>query len=90
MTSDVPPSPASVDGAPVETDRTTTERPSRIDDVERLLADQGRDLGFARARVAVGRSGIALGFPKDPMLHVSWWVLSGLVLVTGALLVRRR
>jgi hypothetical protein len=76
--------------APVETDRTTTPRPSRVDDVERLLAEQGRDLGFVRARVAVGRSGIALGFPKDPMVHVSWWVLSGLVLVTGALLARRR
>jgi hypothetical protein len=73
----------------VETDRTTRE-PSHVDDAERLLAERGRDLGFARARVAVGRSGIALGFPKDPMLHVSWWVLSALGLVTGALLVRRR
>jgi hypothetical protein len=74
----------------VETDRTTTTRPSRLDDVERLLAARGRDLGFAQARVAVGRSGVALGFPKDPMVHVSWWVLSALVVVTGALLVRRR
>jgi hypothetical protein len=74
----------------VETDRTTLPRSSRVDDVERLLDEKGRDLGLVRARVAVGRSGIALGFPKDPMLHVSWWVLSGLVLVTGALLVRRR
>jgi hypothetical protein len=74
----------------VETDRTTLPRPSRVDDVERLLDEKGRDVGLAGARVAVGRSGIALGFPKDPMLHISWWVLPGLVLVTGALLVRRR
>jgi hypothetical protein len=52
-------------------------RSRRLDEAERLLAERGRVLGFARARVAVGRSGIVVGFPQDPLIHVSWLVLTG-------------
>ena len=57
------------------------------DDIERLLADRGHDLAGRRIRVAVVPSGIAVGFPEDPMLHFSWWALLALVLVAG---LRRR
>jgi hypothetical protein len=60
----------------------------RFDHVERLLDERGNDLGIAGARVAAGRSGLALGFPRDPMVHVSWWALSAAVL--GRWLWRRR
>jgi MYXO-CTERM domain-containing protein len=57
------------------------------DDIELLLAERGHDLAGGRIRVAVGPSGIAVGFPEDPMLHFSWWALLALVLVDG---LRRR
>ena len=61
-----------------------------MSEVERLLAERGRELRFAPVRVAVGRSGIAVGFPKDPMLHVSWWAMLGFALaVRVARLIRR-
>jgi hypothetical protein len=63
---------------------------AREDEIERLLADQGHDLGFARARVAFGRSGIAFGFPRDPMVHVSWWALAALAAIAGLGLAYRR
>jgi hypothetical protein len=43
---------------------------SQLDQAERLLSDRGRQIG--PVRVAAGRSGLVLGFPRDPMLHVSW------------------
>ena len=43
-----------------------------LSEAERLLAERGRDLRFVPIRVAAGRSGIAVGFPQDPLLHVSW------------------
>ena len=55
-------------------------------DVERLLAEQGRT--FGPIRIAVGRTGLALGFPRDPMLHISWWVLA--VVIVAVRLLRRR
>ena len=61
----------------------------RLDEIERLLAERGRDLGFLPVRVAAGRSGIAVGFPREPLLHVSWWAMLPLALLTGAV-VRRR
>jgi hypothetical protein len=60
---------------------------ARLDGIERLLAERGRTVG--RVRVATGRSGVAVGFPRDPMLHVSWAVLAGAGLA-GVLLLRRR
>jgi hypothetical protein len=45
---------------------------TRIEKVERMLAEHGHELRLAPIRVAVGRSGIAVGFPEDPMFHVSW------------------
>ena len=54
--------------------------------VERLLAEHGRT--FGRVRIAVGRTGVALGFPKNPMLHVSWWVLAAVIVAVR--LLRRR
>jgi hypothetical protein len=49
---------------------------ARFDRVEQMLAERGRDLG--RVRVAAGRSGIAVGFPQKPLIHVSWWALAAL------------
>ena len=60
---------------------------TRIDKVERMLTEHGTELRFTPIRVAVGRSGIAVGFPEDPMFHVSWWVLLALVFLPAA---RRR
>jgi hypothetical protein len=65
-------------------------RSGRSDEIETLLAERGHDLGFARIRVAAGRSGIAVGFPEDPTIHVSWWVLSALVVLAGTRFLRRR
>jgi hypothetical protein len=50
----------------------------RFDAVEELLAERG--VG-TRVRVAAGRSGIAVGFPRDPMIHVSWAALLAVVVV---------
>jgi hypothetical protein len=52
---------------------------TRQDEIERLLDERGWNLGAGRARIALGRSGIAVGFPRDPMIHVSWWILAGVV-----------
>jgi hypothetical protein len=53
--------------------------------MERMLDERGHT--FGRVRIAVARSGIAIGFPRDPMLHVSWWALAAAVVVVR--LVRR-
>lgn len=42
----------------------------RLDQAERLLTERGRPIG--PVRVAANRSGLVLGFPRDPMVHVSW------------------
>jgi hypothetical protein len=47
--------------------------------MERLLEKQG--VTFGPVRIALGRSGLAIGFPRDPMLHISWWVLGIVFLV---------
>ena len=57
----------------------------RGESIERLLEEQGHT--FGRVRIAVARSGIAIGFPRDPMLHVSWWAILAVVVVVR--LVRR-
>jgi hypothetical protein len=57
----------------------------RGESVARLLEEEGRT--FGRMRIAVARSGIAIGFPRDPMLHVSWWAILAVVVVVR--LVRR-
>lgn len=57
----------------------------RGETVALLLEERGRT--FGRVRIAVARSGIAIGFPRDPMLHVSWWALVAIVVVVR--LVRR-
>jgi hypothetical protein len=59
---------------------------SAADNLERMLDERGH--AFGPVRIAVGRSGIAVGFPADPMLHVSWWVLAAMVLAVRFL--RRR
>jgi hypothetical protein len=51
----------------------------RFESVERLLDEQGHDLAAGRVRVAAGRSGVAIGFPQQPMIHVSWWALAAVV-----------
>ena len=61
----------------------------RLDEIERLLAERGRDLGPLPVRVAAGRSGIAVGFPREPLVHVSWWALAGLALLWRVLARRR-
>jgi hypothetical protein len=65
---------------------TSESRSTRLADVERVLAEQGHDLGIGRARIAFSRTGIAIGFPRDPMIHVSWWVIGA----TAALVALRR
>jgi hypothetical protein len=60
---------------------------ARFDDIEALLAERGYELASGRIRVAAGRSGVALGFPQRPLIHVSWWAVAGIVLLVG---VRRR
>jgi hypothetical protein len=47
---------------------------------ERLLDERGRLLG-CRIRIAAGKSGVAIGFPRDPLIHLSWWVLAALAAV---------
>jgi hypothetical protein len=69
-----------LESPPRETVPVTETRSSQIEEADRLLSERGRQ--FGRARVALGRSGIAIGFPKDPLLHVSWWVLSAFSLVS--------
>ena len=53
----------------------------RLESVERLLEEQGHDLAGGRVRVAAGSSGVAIGFPQRPMIHVSWWALAAVVAV---------
>ena len=55
------------------------------DTIEELLAEHGKG---AHVRVAVGRSGIAVGFPRDPMIHVSWGAMLAIAIVVR--LLRRR
>ena len=62
----------------------------RLDGIERLLAERGRDLGVLPVRVAAGRSGIAVGFPREPLIHVSWWALLPLALLTRAVVRLRK
>jgi hypothetical protein len=61
-------------------------RSLRTDAVERMLTERGHS--FGPVRVAVGRSGVAVGFPRDPMVHVSWWALVAIVVI--ARIFRRR
>ena len=60
---------------------------SRIDQIERLLNDRGRRVG--PVRIAAGRSGIAVAFPRDPMLHLSWAALAAITGLIVAIKVRR-
>jgi hypothetical protein len=59
----------------------------RFEEVDRMLAD-GRALG--RVRVGANRGGVAIGFPRDPAIHVSWWVLGTLALLWSVRVARRR
>jgi hypothetical protein len=74
----------------VEHDRPAEERPERLDEVERMLAERGHNLGATEIRLATGKSGVAVGLPNNSMMHVSWVVLSALALLTGAVFARRR
>jgi hypothetical protein len=65
----------------VETER-AAPRSRQIENAQRLLAERGHDVGVFGMRIAMGRSGIAIGFPQDPMLHFSWLVLAGLGALT--------
>jgi hypothetical protein len=59
----------------------------RFDDMERLLDEQSHSFASGRIRIAAGDSGVTIGFPRRPMIHLSWWALAGIVAV---LCVRRR
>jgi hypothetical protein len=65
---------------------TAAPRSARADNIERMLDERG--LAFGPVRIALGRSGIAVGFPRDPMVHVSWLALAAVIVV--ARLLRRR
>jgi hypothetical protein len=56
---------------------------SRLEHAERLLDERGRRIG--PVRVAAGRSGVAVAFPRDPMLHVSWAAFAAIGGLTVAL-----
>jgi hypothetical protein len=60
---------------------------TRIDQAARLLDERGRELG--RVRVAAGRSGVVVAFPRDPMLHVSWLALAAVTGLVLAIKLRR-
>jgi hypothetical protein len=66
-----------------------TPRSPQIENAQRLLAENGHDVGVFGMRVAAGRSGIAIGFPQDPMVHVSWVVLGGLAVLAVVARTRR-
>jgi hypothetical protein len=57
----------------------------RGENVARLLEERGHTYG--PVRIASTRSGVAVGFPRDPMLHVSWWAI--LAVVVAVRVVRR-
>ena len=61
----------------------------RLDAIERMLTESGRDIGSTGARVVAGRSGVALRFPGGQMLHVSWLVLC-VALTVAAIVLRQR
>lgn len=67
----------------------STPRSPQIENAQRLLAERGRDVGVFRMRVAVGPSGIAIGFPQDPLVHVSWGVLVGAAALIAVVRARR-
>ena len=62
----------------------------RFDDIDELLARRGRDVAGGRARVAAGKTGIAIGFPEKPVLHVSWGALAGIAVLRAVRRRRRR
>jgi hypothetical protein len=66
------------------------EDKDRFDSLDDLLASHGHDLAGGRVRVAAGKSGIALGFPEKPQVHVSWGALAGIALVRTLARRRRR
>jgi hypothetical protein len=68
----------------------SSSKPDHFARAQVLLAERGHDVGIGRARVAAGRSGLAVGFPSDPMIHVSWWALGVVAALAGLWLARRR
>jgi hypothetical protein len=63
------------------------EGSTRIAQAARLLDDRGRE--FGRVRVAAGRSGVVVAFPRDPMVHISWLVLAAMTGLVVAIKLRR-
>ena len=84
---DVPQDPSiprwSWDGLQVE----SVEDPSRIDQVERLLNERGRRIG--PVRMAAGPGGVAVAFPRDPVVHVSWAALAAITGLVAVIKIRR-
>jgi hypothetical protein len=60
---------------------------NRLGQIERLLDERGRELG--PIRVAAGPSGVAVGFPRDPFVHVSWFALAALAGAVVAMRLQR-
>jgi hypothetical protein len=63
------------------------EGSTRLEHAEELLETHGRRVG--PVRVAAGRSGIALAFPRDPMVHISWPALAVISSLIVAITIRR-
>jgi hypothetical protein len=61
---------------------------SRFEEIEHVLATRGQSFGLMR--VAVTRRGVSVGFPRDPMLHVSWRVISAIVAIVLAVRLARQ
>ena len=63
-----------------------TANSKHLDNAQRMLDASGVNVG--PARVAVGRTGVALGFSESALIHVSWWAIAAALVVFR--LLRRR
>src|SRR5207247_1247926 len=65
-------------GTAMESERASSAASPHVERAQRMLARGGHDVPFLRPmRLAAGTSGVAVGFPRDPMVHLSWWALAG-------------
>ena len=63
-----------------------TASSEHVDNAQRMLDASGVNVG--PVRVAAGRSGVAVGFSQNALIHVSWWALAAALAVFR--LLRRR
>lgn len=56
-----------------------TASSEHADSAQRMLDAKGVSVG--PVRVAVGRTGVALGFSDSALIHVSWWAIAAALVV---------